>query len=625
MWKHIAYTPLFRYLQCPLSTCCAPLFWASKNKYQELHMRRQKTWNLLNCEDGVKTANMPPSNMIHCSSVNFKTKNEQQQTKIPVLNGDIPSLYRHVFESNSRNSKVCIQRYSELLEKFSKGGGENAIYRHTQKNKKLLVRERLRMLLDDEHFLELSPFAGLGMPYGDVPAGGCLTGIGRICGIWCVFSASDATVKGGTLFPITVRKQLRAQEIAMQNRLPSIYLVDSGGAFLPLQAEIFPDKSHGGRTFYNVAMMSSLRIPQVAVVCGSCTAGGAYLPTMSEEAAMIDKIGTLFLAGPPLVKAAIGEDINSEELGGAMLHSTISGCVDYFASSEKETYECIRNTISMLNYDIPAEETLEFDSPLYDSDELLGLAPQNYSCTLHIKLILSRMIDGSRFHEFKANYGTTLVTGFAYIEGQLVGIVANNGELTHNASLKGSHFVQLCNQRNIPILFVVNTAPGAAAPSSPNQAVDHANRLKAHASMMSAVACAAVPKITLVVGGCYGNDSYAMCGRSFDPNFLFLWPNAKIALVDSRHLPTFSATWDDDSSETENHLLKEKLKKESNAFYSTARIWDDGVILPQNSRKVIAQCLRIIKQQKHQVMSPQWLPMSVLRMVTISRRQRHNT
>ncbi|KAH0618516.1 hypothetical protein JD844_017796 [Phrynosoma platyrhinos] len=417
-----------------------------------------------------------------------------------------------------------------------------------------------------------------------------IAGIGKICGIWCVFIANDATVKGGTIYPVSLKKQLRAQEIALKNRLPSVYLVDSGGAFLPLQAEIFPDQFHGGRTFYNEAVMSSLRIPQMAVVCGSCTAGGAYVPTMAEETAIVDKIGTLFLAGPPLVKAATGEDINPEELGGAMLHSKISGCVDHFASSEKEAYECIRNIISTLNYDITEEETLEFDSPLYNVDELLGLAPQDYDHTLHIKLILSRMIDGSRFQEFKANYGTTLVTGFAYIEGQLVGIVANNGELTHDASLKGSHFVQLCNQRNIPILFIVNTAPFSAEPSSPKQAEDHTNRLKAQASMMSAVACASIPKITLVIGGCYGNECYAMCGRSFDPNFLFLWPNARIALVDSRHIPTFLFTLDDDCSETGVDLtfLKEKF--------------------------VIAQCLRITKQQKQQIMSLQQSPMPVLRM-----------
>ncbi|KFP45269.1 hypothetical protein N324_12188, partial [Chlamydotis macqueenii] len=465
----------------------------------------------------------------------------------------------------------------ELLETVSKGGGEHAILRHTQRNKKLFVRERLKLLLDDASFLELSPLAGLDMPYGDVPAAGCLTGIGKICGIWCVFMANDATVKGGTIYPIGVKKQLRAQEIAMQNRLLAVYLVDSGGAFLPLQSELFPDKTHGGRLFYNEAIMSAMGIPQVAVVCGSCVAGGAYVPTMAEEAVIIDKIGTLFLAGPPLVKAATGEYVSPEDLGGAKLHSEVSGCSDHFASSEKEAYECIRNVISTLNYDPLPEEAVEHDSPLYSSDELLGLAPQDYRCTLPVKLILSRLMDGSRFQEFKANYGTTLVTGFGHVEGRLVGIVANNGELSHDASLKGSHFVQLCSQRSIPILFFQNTAPHTAEPTSISQV------LKAQASMMAAVACAAVPKITIVIGGCFGPDSYVMCGRSFSPNFLFLWPNARVALVDVRHFSTVPQAGDDES---ELKHLKEKLEAESTAFYSSTRLWDDGVILPQNTRKV---------------------------------------
>uniref|UniRef100_A0A7M4FYM4 methylcrotonoyl-CoA carboxylase n=1 Tax=Crocodylus porosus TaxID=8502 RepID=A0A7M4FYM4_CROPO len=291
----------------------------------------------------------------------------------------------------------------QLLEKIKKGD-EKAILRHTQRNKKLLARDRLRMLLDDEPFLELSPFAGHNLPYGDIPAAGCLTGIGKICGLWCVFMAHDATVKGGTLFPIGVKKNLRAQEIAIQNRLLSVYLVDSGGAFLPLQADLFPDRSHGGRVFYNEAIMSAMKIPQVAVVCGSCTAGAAYCPTMTEETVIVDKIGTMFLGGPPLVKAATGEGITPEELGGARLHTKVSGCLDHFASSEKEAYECVRNIISTLNFELPPEETTEYDDPLYSADELLGL-------------ILSRLIDGSRFQEFKAEYGTTLVTGFAHVEG----------------------------------------------------------------------------------------------------------------------------------------------------------------------------------------------------------------
>ncbi|NXJ10874.1 MCCB carboxylase, partial [Odontophorus gujanensis] len=477
----------------------------------------------------------------------------------------------------------------ELLQVVSKGGGENAISRHTQRNKKLFVRERLKLLLDAEPFLELSPLAGLSMPYGDVPAAGCLTGIGKICGIWCLFIANDATVKGGTIYPIGVKKQLRAQEIAMQNRLVSVYLVDSGGAFLPLQSELFPDKLHGGRIFYNEAIMSAMKIPQVAVVCGSCVAGGAYVPTMVEEAVMVDKIGTLFLAGPPLVKAATGEYVSPEDLGGATLHTRISGCSDHFASSEKEAYECVRNIISTLNYEPVPEELMEHDHPLYSSDELLGLAPRDYACTLPVKLVLSRLLDGSRFQEFKADYGTTLVTGFGHVEGHLVGVVANNGELSHDAALKGSHFVQLCSHRVIPILFFQNTAPHAAHPTS----ISQASRLKAQASMMAAVACAAVPKITIVIGGCFGGESYAMCGRSFSPNFLFLWPNARVAFVDSRRLSTIPQAGDSDcillnfsASKHVSCSVFSRLDEESSAFYSSARLWDDGVILPQNTRKV---------------------------------------
>ncbi|XP_039567476.1 methylcrotonoyl-CoA carboxylase beta chain, mitochondrial-like isoform X2 [Passer montanus] len=439
-----------------------------------------------------------------------KPESRRHPKTFPVLDGRVPAVYRDAFQENLRNSEAVIKRHSELLERVKEGGGQKAVLRHTRRNKKVFVRERLRLLLDDADFLELSPLAGLHLPYGDVPAAGCLTGIGRIRGVWCVFIAYDATVKGGTIYPIGVKKQLRAQEIAMENRLLSVHLVDSGGAFLPLQSELFPDKLHGGRVFYNEAIMSAMGIPQVAVVCGSCVAGGAYVPTMAEESVIIDKIGTLFLAGPPLVKAATGEDVSPEDLGGARLHSQVSGCSDHFAPSEEEAYECIRNVVSTLNYEPVPEQDREPDSPLYSPEELLGLAPLAYSCTLPVKLILSRLVDGSRFQEFKATYGTELVTGFGHVEGHLVGIVASNGELAHNAALKGSHFVQLCGQRGIPILFLQNTAPQPAGPASISQAEAHSNRLKAHASMMAAVACAAVPKITIVIGGCFGSDSYVM-------------------------------------------------------------------------------------------------------------------
>ncbi|MEQ2256384.1 hypothetical protein ILYODFUR_023652 [Ilyodon furcidens] len=520
----------------------------------------------------------------------------------PVLKLPLLPIQHHVYEANLRNSNTCQNKYTELKDKVRRGGGETAVARHTQRNRKLLVRDRLCLLLDDDNFLELSPFAGLGLPYGDIPSAGCLTGIGRINGLWCVFIANDATVKGGTAYPISVKKQLRAQEVAIQNRLPCVYLVDSGGAFLPLQSEIFPDKNHGGRTFYNEAIMSAMKIPQVALVCGSCTAGGAYIPTMAEEAVMVHQIGTIFLGGPPLVKAATGEEVSPEDLGGARLHAEVSGCVDHFAWKEKEAFDQTRNIISTLNFQLPEEEEdtakrKAGEEPLHSSEDLLGLAPRSYSHTLDVRMIVSRLTDGSRFQEFKARYGTTLVTGFAKIHGHLVGIVANNGALTYEAALKGSHFVQLCDQRDIPLLFLQNTAPAAPLTLSAAQAEMNSNRLKAQGSMMSAVACASVPKITVVIGGCHGADSYAMCGRAFDPNFLFLWPNARVSLTAPGHAGSLLPADD----EQEEEKLNQNLEEESLAFFSSGRMWDDGVILPQETRTVLGVCLDIIKQQQYQL------------------------
>ncbi|KAM4547755.1 methylcrotonoyl-CoA carboxylase beta chain, mitochondrial [Odontesthes bonariensis] len=535
-------------------------------------------------------------------------KRRALHSAFPVLDLPLQPIHCHVYEANLRNSNTCHKKYTEFREKVREGGGENAIARHTQRNRKLLVRDRLRLLLDDDDFLELSPFAGLGLPYGDIPSAGCLTGIGRINDLWCVFIANDATVKGGTAYPITVKKQLRAQDIAIQNRLPCVYLVDSGGAFLPLQSEIFPDKNQGGRTFYNEAIMSAMKIPQVAVVCGSCTAGGAYIPTMAEETVMVHRIGTIFLGGPPLVKAATGEEVTPENLGGAKLHAEVSGCVDHFAWDEKEAFDYTRNIISTLNFRLPEEEEdtanrRAMEEPLHSSEELLGLAPRSYSNSLDVKMIVSRLTDGSRFQEFKARYGTTLVTGFAKIHGHLVGIVANNGVLTNEAALKGSHFVQLCDQRDIPLVFLQNTAPAAALTLSTTQAEMNSNRLKAQGSMMSAVACASVPKITVVIGGCHGADSYAMCGRAFDPNFLFLWPNARVSVTAPGLAGSLLPPEDerDEEQKKQEDKLNRKLKEESTAFFSSGRMWDDGVILPQDTRKVLRDSLNIIKQQQYQL------------------------
>ncbi|XP_061681325.1 methylcrotonoyl-coenzyme A carboxylase 2 isoform X2 [Syngnathoides biaculeatus] len=536
------------------------------------------------------------------------------RSAFPVLDLPLQTIHQHVYEANLRNSNMCHNKYIQLNKKVTKGGGENAIIRHTQRNK-LLAKDRLSLLLDDEDFLELSRFAGLGLPYGDIPSGGCLTGVGRINGLWCVFIANDATIKGGTAYPITVKKQLRAQEVAIQNRLPCVYLVDSGGAFLPLQSEIFPDKNQGGRTFYNEAIMSAMKIPQVSVVCGSCTAGGAYIPTMAEETVMVHRIGTMFLGGPPLVKAATGEEVTPEDLGGARLHAEVSGCVDHFAWEEKEAFEYTRNIISTLNFTLQDEEEdeekmrkrKEEEKPLYSSEDLLGLAPRSYNYSLDVKMVISRLTDGSRFQEFKACFGTTLVTGFAKIHGHLVGIVASNGELSYQAALKGSHFVQLCDQRDVPLLFLQNTAPSAGLTLSVSQAEMNSNCLKAQGSMMSAVACASVPKITIVIGGCHGGDSYAMCGRSFDPNFLFLWPNARVSVTAAGHVgPLLHSNSDQEEQEQEDRnkmedKLNTALEEESSAFFSSGRLWDDGVILPQDTRRVLRNCLSIIKQQRHQL------------------------
>ncbi|XP_016044849.2 methylcrotonoyl-CoA carboxylase beta chain, mitochondrial-like isoform X2 [Erinaceus europaeus] len=504
----------------------------------------------------------------------------------PVLDGHLPRAYRSTVEANLKNSEACAKRYSEFL-LASRQRKEKDIFRHKNNNQKLLVHERLKLILDDEDFLELSPLAGHDLPYGTVQNAGLITGIGKISGVWCMLIANDATVKGGSLYPITVKKQLRAQEIAIKNHLVTVYLVDSGGAFLPLQADSFPDEKHGGRMIYNIALMSSMKIPQVAVVCGSCVAGAAYISSLPEECVIVNKIGSMFLAGPALVKAATKEDISVEELGGAFLHSRVSGGVDYFASTEEEAYHQVKSSIRSLHTGCPPGEPLGYDDPLYSPEELSGLAPQSFESHLNVKLILSRLTDGSRFHEFKAEYGTTLVTGFAHLGGHLIGIVANNGELTSQASLKGSHFVQLCSDRNVPILFLLNTVPLRQPATNLSQAKDIAMRLRAQASMMTTVACAAVPKITLVIGGCFGSESYAMCGRCFDPEFLFLWPNARVALTDGRS--SFAHFMEGDEavymSEFELKELEKHLTEESTAFYSSARLWDDGIILPQDSRK----------------------------------------
>uniref|UniRef100_UPI00358F7942 methylcrotonoyl-CoA carboxylase beta chain, mitochondrial-like isoform X2 n=1 Tax=Myxine glutinosa TaxID=7769 RepID=UPI00358F7942 len=410
------------------------------------------------------------------------------------IDGAIPVVGRAVFEANRQHSEKLALRLAELLQRSRDGGGPAARVRHVERNRKLLVRDRLSLLLDPgAPFLELSPLAGFDLSYGDIPAAGCISGLGKVGGLWCGVVANDATVKGGTAFPITVAKQLRAQEVAKACGVPVVYVVDSGGAYLPLQAELFPDKEHGGRTFYNEAIMSAAGLAQVAIVVGSCTAGGAYIPTMADEAVMVSGIGSLFLAGPPLVRAATGENVSAEQLGGAHLHASVSGCVDHFADNEAEGFAMVRAAIKTLaqksiSRKVPGgsqKADNNTEPPLYSAEELSGLAPKSYRHSLDPRLTIARLVDGSRLFEFKSRYGPTLLTGFAHIDSWPLGILANYGELTYAAALKGSHFVRLCEQAEIPILFLTHTAPPPSRPldittaGSRSRPAEHARAVKA--------------------------------------------------------------------------------------------------------------------------------------------------
>ncbi|XP_022318078.2 uncharacterized protein LOC111121209 [Crassostrea virginica] len=504
-------------------------------------------------------------------------------------------------ERNGNHFKQLLEQYSKHVELAKSGGGETAVQRHTVKQKKLLVTERLRLLLDDaDDFLELGLSAGLGMPYGDVPRAGLITGIGRIHGRLCMIIANDATVKGGTIYPVALKKQLRMQEVAEQNRLPTYYVVESGGAFLPLQSEIFLP---GGRLFYNEAVMSSQGIPQLAIVCGNCTAGGAYVPTMADEAVMIHKHGTIFLGGPPLVKAATGEVISAEELGGATLHCSVSGCTDYFAKDEPEAFEMGRDIAETL----PLHDacTSESDPPLYDADDIPSLiSPEN---KIDIYQIISRITDGSKFSEFKKMFGPSLVTGFGYIHGCLVGIVGNNGHLSEHAADKGAHFVQLCCERDIPLIFLQNTQD---APDSQVTGELYGNQLRAHAKMMAAVSCSCVPLVSFIIGNAVGPTSYCMAHRSMSPNFQFCWPNAVFCLDNPEKITQDviqAASKTGEELEALKLKVSEKMAMETSSFYAASRMWSDGIVLPQNTRKVIRQCLeamnayRIRRSPKAQV------------------------
>jgi acetyl-CoA carboxylase carboxyltransferase component len=501
------------------------------------------------------------------------------------------------FQENAAAFRVLVEELKQRLARVREGGGAAARERHTSRGK-LLVRDRIERLLDpDTPFLELSPLAGWELYEDDVPAGGIVTGIGVVHGHEVMVVANDATVKAGTYYPVTVKKHLRAQEIALENHLPCVYLVDSGGAFLPLQAEVFPDREHFGRIFYNQARMSALNIPQVAVVMGSCTAGGAYVPAMSDEAVIVRNQGTIFLGGPPLVKAATGEVVSAEELGGADVHCRTSGVADHYAQDDADALAIARNILEALNR--PGKLRLDVtapEEPRYDAGEVYGVLSKDVRIPYDVREVIARIVDGSRFQEFKALYGTTLVCGFARIWGHLVGILANNGVLFSESALKGTHFIALCEQRRIPLVFLQNITGFMVGSRYESGGI-----AKDGAKLVQAVANAAVPKFTVVIGGSFGAGNYGMCGRAYGPRQLWMWPTARISVMGGEQAANVLLTVKKDQLAARGEPpmtevqegeftapIREKYEREGNPYYSTARLWDDGIIDPLDTRMVLA-------------------------------------
>ncbi len=486
-----------------------------------------------------------------------------------------------LFARRRERMSVHVTELRKRTEQVARGGGEAPVERHRSRGK-LTARERIDLLVDsDGAFLELSALAAWDVYDGQAPSAGIVTGIGVVEGRECVVVANDATVKGGTYFPLTVKKHLRAQEIAEQNRLPCIYLVDSGGAFLPLQAEVFPDRDHFGRIFFNQARMSAIGIPQVAVVMGSCTAGGAYVPAMSDETVIVRGTGTIFIGGPPLVKAATGQDVTAEELGGADVHTRQSGVADHYATSDEHALAIARTIVRNLGGRRPEPpfELAPPEDPAVDPGDLYGLVPETLREQVDVREILARLVDGSRFHEFKALYGETLVCGFARIEGCPVGILANNGVLLAESAQKGAHFVELACRRRVPLVFLQNITGFMVG-----KEYEAGGIARDGAKLVTAVACAAVPKLTVVIGGSFGAGNYAMCGRAYSPRFLWMWPNARISVMGGEQAATvLTMVGDADPDE-----IAAKYEEEGNAYYSTARLWDDGIIDPLDTRRVLA-------------------------------------
>jgi 3-methylcrotonyl-CoA carboxylase beta subunit len=503
------------------------------------------------------------------------------------------------FVANAEAMAALVADLNEQLAASRDGASVESRERHAGRGK-MLARDRVDSLLDPQTpFLELSALAGLGM-YGDEPGGaGIITGIGRVSGRTCMIVANDATVKGGTYRPMTVKKHLRAQEVALENRLPCIYLVDSGGAFLPMQDEVFPDREHFGRIFYNQARMSSLGIPQIAAVMGSCTAGGAYVPAMSDEAVIVANQGTIFLGGPPLVKAATGEVVSAEELGGGLMHTTVSGVADHLARDDAHALEIVRTIIATTPPQPGAPWTMgESEEPLVDPGQLGGVVSANPRVPYDVREIIARLVDASGFAEFKAGYGTTLVTGFASICGNPVGIVANNGVLFAESALKGAHFIELCDQRRIPLLFLQNITGFMVG-----REYEAGGIAKHGAKMVTAVACARVPKLTVIIGGSFGAGNYSMCGRAYSPRFLWMWPNARISVmggdqaasvlttIREDQLAAAGRSWTPEESEGFATELRDSYERQGHPYYSTARLWDDGIIDPADTRRVVGLSL----------------------------------
>ena len=500
------------------------------------------------------------------------------------------------FRASDAAMRALVADLREKTAAIAQGGDEASRRRHERRGK-LLARERIRLLLDPgSPFLEFSAFAAWGMYDGAVPAAGLVTGIGRISGSECVIVANDATVKGGTYFPLTVKKHLRAQEIARDNRLPCLYLVDSGGAYLPAQDEVFPDREHFGRIFYNQANLSALGVPQIALVMGSCTAGGAYVPAMSDESIIVKDAGTIFLGGPPLVKAATGEIVSAEDLGGADVHTRLSGVADHFAVDDRHAIGIARRIVADLNRTKATSlDVFEPREPLYATQEIYGAIPTDVRRPYEVREIIARLVDGSEFDEFKTRYGATLVCGFARIWGYPVGILANNGILFSESALKGAHFIELCAQRGIPLVFLQNITGFMVGRKYENQGI-----AKDGAKMVTAVATAPVPKFTVIIGGSFGAGNYGMCGRAYAPRFLWMWPNARISVMGGEQAASVLATVRRDGMEARGELwapeeeehfkapIRAQYEEQGHPYYASARLWDDGIIDPAETRLVLA-------------------------------------